>query len=241
MGKNNILSFVTLSGIDDQVSIRDLIDLKEEYENIEYGILYSYKNLGTSRYPSAKYIRSLCVSGLGNLSLHLCGSVIKDFCTSDGNVDNFLNEFGNLIERFNRIQINFSTKYTSDNIDFDILENNISRKEFQYIEFIIQAAEDFNIISWALNKNLSILQDQSSGTGKLAKVWWYSFGDRFGYAGGLDPTNLENQLIEIREKQKISSSKKIWIDAESGLRTNDEFDLTKVRKFLNISKRYMKK
>jgi phosphoribosylanthranilate isomerase len=51
-----------------------------------------------------------------------------------------------------------------------------------------------------------------------------------GYAGGLSPDNVESQIKLIR---KVASH--FWIDAETGLRTNGEFDLTKVEQFIDLA------
>ncbi len=240
---NKFLSFTTISGIDDKVCIDELQIIDSDY-NVEFGILFSYKRLGTNRYPSLKYIKNLDCN-FKNLSLHLCGGVVEDICKNDGDINRFLDIFKQF-NNFKRIQLNFSNKYIGETIDFDILENNMHKIEFDKIEFILQLVEDFSIPSWAFHNkiNCSFLQDQSGGAGKLAKVWWHSFGNRFGYAGGLSPDNLENQLRWIGEKQKVAVwdnfKRDIWIDAESGLRSNDELDLDKVIKFLDISKRYEK-
>ena len=83
------------------------------------------------------------------------------------------------------------------------------------------------------------LFDLSGGAGILPESWPKAKGEYCGYAGGLSPENLEEQLEKI--KCVVDEDQKIWIDVETHVRSSDDkqFDLDKVRKFLEISKRYV--
>jgi phosphoribosylanthranilate isomerase len=71
--------------------------------------------------------------------------------------------------------------------------------------------------------NHEVLFDASGGRGILGD--WHSPipGKICGYAGGLGPDNV------LQELEKISAicNKPFWIDMEGKLRTDDKFDLTK--------------
>jgi phosphoribosylanthranilate isomerase len=75
------------------------------------------------------------------------------------------------------------------------------------------------------------------GRGVLPENWQGVVPNHFtGYAGGLNPDNLEEALININ---KAVGDNEIWIDTETGVRTDDKLDLEKVVKFLEIAKKYV--
>jgi hypothetical protein len=77
---------------------------------------------------------------------------------------------------------------------------------------------------------VQVLQDQSGGRGELAAEWvepsplCVKAGGGIGYAGGLNPDNIAEQMPKII---KASNGQRFWIDCESGVRTDDWFDTAK--------------
>jgi hypothetical protein len=80
----------------------------------------------------------------------------------------------------------------------------------------------------------AILIDPSGGRG-ISPVWRdvrreidakVATDVRLGYAGGIRPDNVEYAL------ETIDAAPSAWIDMESGVRTDDRFDLSKVRDVL---------
>jgi hypothetical protein len=58
-----------------------------------------------------------------------------------------------------------------------------------------------------------------------------------GFAGGLGLDNLEDQLERLAT---VAGDRAIWIDMESKIRSEaDEFDRDKVRRCLEIARRYV--
>ena len=80
------------------------------------------------------------------------------------------------------------------------------------------------------------LFDLSGGDGILPTQWPQS-NQYIGYAGGLSPDNLLQQLYAI---ETVCGSE-IWIDAETHVRSNNDqlFDLDLVDKFLSIAEPYV--
>ena len=54
---------------------------------------------------------------------------------------------------------------------------------------------------------------------------------KIGYAGGINPGNVADKLTFLMENEMVGD---FWIDMESGVRTDDWFDIDKVRRVLEI-------
>jgi hypothetical protein len=77
--------------------------------------------------------------------------------------------------------------------------------------------------------------------GEGIEYWRYS-----GYAGGLGPGNLAEQIPKIIEASggtEFTNEGRIWLDMESRVRSDDDrqFDLQKVRRCLEIAGPYVNK
>lgn len=81
----------------------------------------------------------------------------------------------------------------------------------------------------------SVLFDPSGGRGIEAFRWPSPpIGCHLGYAGGIKPDQIVDTLKEIGV---VDSP--FWIDMESGVRTDDKFDLAKVRQVLEAAKPFV--
>ena len=71
----------------------------------------------------------------------------------------------------------------------------------------------------------------SGGAGILPNAWPQARDCYCGYAGGLSPDNIEEQLPEI---EKVAGEGPIWLDMETHVRSEDDrqFELAKVRQVL---------
>lgn len=228
---------VTISGPDDKVLNSDLILLQKQYPFVEWGILISDKRAGTKRYPSQEWIKALH-PGL-NISFHLCGEIARNF------VNNYQHNQRYQINgrNWSRIQLNFSFKY---NVDFyPALCEIANTAHFNPKEDFILAynqgskknLDHFIINSPLLPKNIHFLYDSSGGRGSELKVIEDPLINYTGYAGGLNPENVGSHCLGIT---KMKFDRDVWIDMESGVRTNDEFDLAKVDKVLSTCEKYMR-
>ena len=77
--------------------------------------------------------------------------------------------------------------------------------------------------------NIVFLHDQSGGRGIDSIDLWPrpEAMERVGYAGGLKPSNIVKALKTVRNFKTYFGAD-IWLDMETGVRTNDWFDLDKV-------------
>ena len=212
---------VTFTGADNNTDIKALVELQKEFPFVEWGILIATKS-GKKRYPTEEFILELKDKNL-NLALHLCGKHSRDIL-SDGVID-IKYDF------FNRYQVNFNFLHTPHDL------NNYKKltEAFPNKKFILQynASNDAyikKIISDFDTSNTNILYDASGGRGTEIKTIKAPYeGIYTGYSGGLNPDNI-NQICD--EIYNHKNDCKVWIDMESGVRTDDEFDLDKVYKVL---------
>ena len=238
------IRYVTMTGADDNTSVDEMARLSERYPFAEWGILFSQARSGESRYPSLDWVEGLFDHKL-RLSAHLCGKWVSD-AMKFGRVT-FLND--DMDELFDRVQFNMNEGrlHKALHPDSDLLWSALSDS----MPFILGG--DYSLITeWNNTKTrdirdfflsgVSILFDASGGRGVLAKSWPSPYvvnGTTLfcGYAGGLSPDNLEEQLFGLQSQLASQScdGAEIWIDAESGLRTKDEFDLEKCEQFLKIA------
>eukprot|EP00592_Proboscia_alata_P001082 CAMPEP_0194382380 /NCGR_PEP_ID=MMETSP0174-20130528/60157_1 /TAXON_ID=216777 /ORGANISM="Proboscia alata, Strain PI-D3" /LENGTH=299 /DNA_ID=CAMNT_0039167655 /DNA_START=34 /DNA_END=933 /DNA_ORIENTATION=+ len=183
------------------------------------------------------------------LAAHLCGCRVNEVLNGD---DRFLSTLPSL--GFQRVQINATavngvdTSKLSDCVpSFVLLTTKYSK-----LEFILQKNEETKplwegVLNYSVNArattgghcggdglpslppNVTMLLDESKGTGVLSKTY-PAPPDEYdvGYAGGIGPSNIIDVLDAIRTSGK---GRAVWIDMESRLRSTkdgrDVFDLDK--------------
>jgi hypothetical protein len=238
----SILERVTVTGADDGTDPEDLFRLSVKYPFVEWGILLSKSQEGNSRFPSLRWIEHLkwLIDGKPHwfetegkktkpaLSGHLCGSWVRELCA--GRLT-FLADRPTICAMFERVQLNFHANTHSVHKD----EFTRALKSWKTVNQYIFQFDNTN--NWILatanaeNINVAPLFDTSGGAGIYPGSWPLGFGASCGYAGGLHPDKITEQLPRIRAAAEHC---KIWIDIETHVRSNDDklFDLDKVEKFL---------
>lgn len=246
---------LTFTGADNETDIAEMVKLCKEYPFIEFGILTKTKFWGESlslndpifwkeRYPSVKWIQKLVgaftVENLNkHLSLHVCPPLSYELMKDLDSI----NQFGG----FGRIQLNSKPELLHiENIGLNnkqIIVQLNGEAAFSMFESLIEGynrtcyyykfkpkPEDIPIVG---------LHDMSGGRGILAKEWPQSkitdYPSLVGYAGGLNPDNLKENIEKIFE---TSGDNKVWLDMESGVRTDGRFDLDKVVVCCKIVREY---
>jgi hypothetical protein len=224
---------VSIAGADDNVNPVDLVDISDRYPFVEWGILLSPDKMGSPRFPSLKWIKRLGEYKENlRLSGHLCGRWVSDMI--NGNLS-FRAEHHDIWGMLKRIQLNFHGNFIPLSNNFMDAISLIHGKQI-----IFQIDDDTNkLFESAVNANLNVapLFDSSHGTGTKPEHWPAPCqGVKCGYAGGLSPENLEEQIQKIL---KVSGDRRIWIDMESGVRTDNKFDIEKVERVLIIAEDYI--
>jgi len=245
----NKLQKVTISGADDKVAISDLQALTERYPFVEWAILFSPKKHGEPRYPTMSWIHDIgMLDGTKfNKALHLCGGYARFFAMGKGEPDWNIKDLLDTIDDFERVQINLRNQL--DDIDIKHLARNMF--ESLVLDYIIQLSDDsdrsrnfldqINLAVKSLNPvyNVYPFLDASGGRGVEAKNWQMNLSIKHqrGYAGGINPGNVESIVKEIAAS--LPDGEQFWIDMESGIRTDDNFDLKLVQDVLEICRPYV--
>lgn len=219
---------VTITGADDRVDPHDLVKLSTEFPFVEWAILFSVSRSGP-RYPSNHWFSELGKAAPPRLALHLCGSAARDTIEGSSSwIGSVLCDF-----KFQRVQLNGFSRCAYENPRAVKLRSCVLR--FPRIEFILQVHSEIGL---AIIENVraihdaggmaSILYDPSGGRGieGAFRDFVRPFATRLGYAGGIGPDNVERIINDIGPGDPY------WIDMESGVRTDDRFDLAKVRSVL---------
>jgi hypothetical protein len=222
---------VTFTGIDDQVLVKDISALSKHYDFIEWGILFSKNREGQQRYPTEQKRLEFANAGL-NLSAHFCGWYSKEVLERK----NY--SLLNSLYGFKRVQLNYNfekstgwdvrplLEWVSDHDQLAVIfqVNGANQKTIDYIDSI------------ETPQNVHFLYDSSGGRRKVIGSVKKPYKTYTGYSGGIDPENA-NSITELISN--YSNPAHCWIDMESGVRTNDQFDLDKVSKIIHIVENYI--
>ena len=232
-----IVERITFTGADESVFPDDLLQISNDHPIVEWGILHSTNKMGMEpRYPSRNWIDILFLSkkaedSQAKLSHHICGKFAQKFV--EGKYDFRWN--------FDRMQINRRIKLTDK--EFEKFKNICQKANDKGTEIIFQLSgtqDDIDIFQKSFQEGIrcSALFDKSGGRGKGPSKWSGPI-DHYpcGYAGGLGPENLEEELKKIEEKVE---DRRIWIDMETKIRSenNKAFNLVKVKKCIEIVEKF---
>ncbi len=231
-----VINRVTVTGADDSIRVKDMLPIQQEFPFVEWGILLSKSQEGGRRFPSLEWINKLSEHRHElNLSGHLCGRWVRDICGGENTLFTDRPSFRRLFDRY---QLNFHSYVhrIKNKVMFlcAVLELEATQVIFQLDDVnnnLLVEAQEANI-------NAAPLFDTSGGAGRLPAEWPEALSVYSGYAGGLSPENLTEQMDAIAEK---CGDGPIWIDAETKLRSSHDnvFDLKKVRRFLEKAKPWL--
>lgn len=206
----------TLTGIDEWVNLNELWEISGRHPNVEWGVLLSTSRAGKGRYPRLAWIAELAQEIRrrpgARFALHVCGGAVDRVLAADA-------ALSDLLPSFNRVQLNLC-KAQDTALRLRCLLEAMSQRVF------ITQENAANAGLWAeagAHRNHQLLFDASGGRGETPIVWPVApdgpGAPAFGYAGGLGPENLLQQLPEIL---KAAGGRAVWLDMESRLR--DEAD-----------------
>lgn len=222
------LQHITFTGIDAKTDIGALWKIQQEFPMVEFGVLTSYHWYENgNRYLNPAFLSNLYAgNGKLNLALHVCGSMAHD--AADGYWNKVNNHMFNTLGLFKRVQLNVANR--TDN------PYRLASTPNRHTEVIIQqkGIHDIEMFEHSKWMNVSVLLDASGGQGIDTPIKVLpNAGKPFkvGYAGGFNPDNVAEKLTFLMENEQVGD---FWIDMESGVRTDDWFDIDKVRRVLEI-------
>lgn len=251
---DKLLRAVGFCGVDESVTPLALAGYSCEHPWIEWGVLFRPDKEGTPRYPSMKWVQQLGdVKKKNNIDMrlaaHLCGERANELLRGEKGFIQQLQEWG-----FGRVQLNPTAINGVDTSNLAgatrfVLE---VTEQFPALEFIIQKNDETEPL-WRsmldeetlspkgrLPFNISMLLDESKGTGVLPSFWPVPPSDyKIGYAGGLGPVTIADALPKILRAAKAASIESIWIDMESGVRStwecnNNTIDIFDIKKCFQV-------
>lgn len=253
------LDRVTMTGPDDSIAPADLLPLSRRFPFVEWGILVSGSNAGVARFPSQEWITSLVHLTRANpgelkLCLHVCGRWVRELLLGNCQIPYWL-----LDPVFDRVQLNFHAERTiCEKFVFHRILNQVA-EQMEGVQFLFQidgahgnrhleSIYDTNERNPEYAVNAAPLFDISGGAGIVPDDWpqaavWKVANpatEYFGYAGGLGPEVLADQLPLIAA---AAGGARIWIDMETHIRSNADqlFDLAKVESCLQIAQPHISK
>lgn len=221
--------FLTITGADDRFDTLSLAFLMRDLgvQDVEWAFLISAKQAGCARYPTWEWLRSVVASAnhhsiFPRIALHLCGRIARGF--ADGLV------LPSILEELapSRIQINgWEPAHETDSLWLQAKKYGVPMiLQCRSEQTLQQVCEDVERVG----SGTSVLFDVSGGSGRSPERWPerppIAPGVRVGYAGGITPATVRNVLSQLGPREGM------WIDCESGVRTNDELDVAKVRQLV---------
>lgn len=213
---------VTITGADDSTDIGQLVEWSKRFPFVEWGILVSASREGSARFPSRPWISAFATAVGENMlqaSTHLCGRWVRSLLIGELN----WNEVPVIARVAQRVQIN--THAVIHAVSAEMFRNLdlLGRKQF-----IFQAdGVNANHAPACIGKGIdaAILFDTSGGAGEVPGSWPAQHESvPCGYAGGLGPHNVVQQLAKI----EAATTRPYWIDMERRVRVEDDSRLDDV-------------
>jgi len=216
---------VTLTGLDSVVELDTVLRLTIAYPFVEWGILFSTNREGQKRYPPMWAVQKIINADVP-LSAHFCGTWAKDVLENQN-----YGIIKTLHPNFKRVQLNYNFSY---NQKWNLAGLCLFAKENTERDIILQYnksnADALQTFAVAFPENINILYDASGGRGTLIQNIPPAFKNYTGYAGGINSENIKSVCSKI---ELTAGDNNVWVDMETGIRTNDIFDLEKCEAVLS--------
>lgn len=200
--------FITFTGADSMDLIPGMLALSRQYP-VEWGILIDPARQGIPLFPDHKTRVAIQGSGL-RLSAHVCGELAQ--AIAEGRDPGF--DFSG----YSRVQINHGRAGSSE----QEIQNCYLFGLRHGVRPALQSQgvfPDDGRVDW--------LYDVSFGNGVKPSAWPPLQGAHpfCGFSGGIGPASIR----EVLQTLVITPGTPYWLDMESGVRSNNQFDLAKCR------------
>lgn len=231
------LKTVVCSGINEKNDIGDAVEFLKQYKTAEFGVQCSPKKAGydTPRFDWLKeLLHKLNEQKIENkVALHLNEGFVVSFC--DGKVPDEISDLLVIGNTVGRLQLNFKIGrefFASGSVP-DIKTLNQTMKTVESHAIILSASQPnlaFIHKAYHYSMKFDALFDDSFGEGIAPDMRKPPlFNDVFqGYAGGLSPENVAEELTKIKKVAKGA----VFIDAEGKLKQDGYFCFNRAEKFV---------
>lgn len=201
---NSHIQFVTMTGIDERTDLDRVQSLTSRFP-VEWAVLMSPDLQGLHpRFPALTVIDAFRSMPVTK-AMHLCGAHAKTVMAGgDPGVD---------LTGFDRVQINHRRPIAAVVAEFAARHS-------------IQGIMQSRTIDFPDAPGVQMLFDRSGGLGRLPLEWPNHPGHFIGIAGGISPATIGTVL------ETIPKDGPVWLDMETGVRTDDWLDLDKVETVL---------
>ena len=216
------LRFIGFCGADDSVEPGLLAAVSATHPWVEWGVLFREAKEGLPRYGSPAWLEKLGAVNANRtmrLAGHLCYPRVDELLRGEtAFVKKLHDEVG-----FQRFQINATAANGTDTpamfgtdaaAEQCVAALRSACAKLPHVEFILQRNKETRPL-WerlvdAMPPNMSMLFDDSMGLGVSTTSWpsppAEASGLKFGYAGGLKPSNLDEQLELITQTAPVRTS-----------------------------------
>jgi phosphoribosylanthranilate isomerase len=221
---------VTITGADDVVNVKDLEELTDEFPYVEWGILVGSR-AGIAKFPEAKWITKVRSKILPmHLSVHYCGESLKRLLKNSKFDPEVIS--GHVPPERMQLNLGYVTEETERQVVMALMQ-------YRELEVILPLKDSTKALTkYSIkHRNLSFLFDSSGGNGISPEAWPRPVtGVKVGYAGGLGPTNIKEELEKMNE---VVGEGYVWVDMENNVRTGSYLDLDKVVTCLRAARKYV--
>lgn len=224
------IQYCSLAGIDAQTDPGDLIRLGADYPFVEWAVLYKGYDGDKPRYPTDNWIRDFkSAPPSPQIAIHLCDDAITGF------IDNRLDVM-DMMQGFQRVQLNATVAHLAWDAG-QLADRVAAETQWQFLFQFSQNKADYYPLFHRL-ANCDVLFDESAGRGVETTQWPQPIAGKLcGYAGGLTPDNIADNLAKI---DQVAGNRDVWIDMESGIRTDNRFDAVKAERILMLAAAYVR-
>ena len=210
---------LTFTGVDAHTELARLTAIGTRYPHVEFAVLVGSRTCraGGNRYPGPATVREFrrrATAAHVRCAIHLCGCYSRAVMKQE-----------------------WTAPFSLQAASFDRIQVNSSRYDMTAVAAFARLAQKPVIVQWrTLHLHMRVpgiqfLYDESGGRGRNGLKSW-PLRSRFGgFAGGLGPENIRQAVGYVR----MTARKGSWLDMETGVRTNDWFDLDKVEEVIDVA------
>ncbi len=211
-----MIETLTITGVDEDTEPGDLLHLARWFPFVELAVLAGTRE-GEPRFPRRGWIDDwlgMAAAAGVQTAVHLCGA--RSRAARDRN----WNDIGRLARRCGRVQVNLPQD------ERDAAATALADLAwFLKRPVIVQHEGPWETSAAAAQAHVDLLSDSSGGRGIASFESWPQprDGRLSGYAGGIGPETI-TEALGFTERYP---DHRIWLDLESGVRTDGAFDTSK--------------